>query len=478
MTGPAARLLPFAACQHEGMPLLRRKRNPRRPRLRKGIRWGLGIFVILLVLFYLVLPRLTGAKSALHDIGHVNVAYLVAGVLLEAASLFAYAQLTRTVLPKHGPSRPRILQINMSTLALSHVMPGGTAAGAALGYRLYTQNDVSGPDTSFAIAMQGVGSAVVLNVIFWVALFISLFFHGYNPLYAVAAGAGVLMMGVFAGVIVALTRGRRLSIEFIHNLASKVPFLDADGVADALQRIADRLRTLAQEKELLRRAIVWAAANWLLDAASLWVFIAAFHELVSPIDLLVAYGLANIIAVLPITPSGLGVVEAVMIPTLVGFGVPKSVAVLGVLGWRAVNFWLPIPIGGATYLSLRFTSEGWRDRIRSARREIEEPPKTSVEKTGVEKTSVEKTSVESDVDETKVERSDVDETKVERDSEHPDREPTRHRLEATKDTHEATGDGDDERVAAGDGRRTLPDRRQGVGPRHGDADQEAGDQAV
>ena len=43
--------------------------------------------------------------------------------------------------------------------------------------------------------MQGVGSAVVLNVLFWLALLVSLFIHGYNPLYAVAGGAGVVLMG-------------------------------------------------------------------------------------------------------------------------------------------------------------------------------------------------------------------------------------------------------------------------------------------
>jgi hypothetical protein len=43
-----------------------------------------------------------------------------------------------------------------------------------------------------------------------------------------------------------------------------------------------------------------------------------------------------------------------------------------VLGYRLVNFWLPIPAGGGTYLSLRFTSEGWRERIRSVHEDIVE----------------------------------------------------------------------------------------------------------
>ncbi|MGH9028258.1 MAG: lysylphosphatidylglycerol synthase transmembrane domain-containing protein [Acidimicrobiales bacterium] len=347
-------------------------RNPRRRRLRRGIRWGLGIFVVLLLLEYLVLPELgrEGASKSLTLIGKVNFAYLIAGVALEAAALIAYAQLTHTVLPSDSPPRTRLLQINMSSLALSHVVPGGTAPGAALAYRLLTQEGVSGPDTGFALAMQGVGSAVVLNVIFWLALFVSLFFNGYNPLYAVAGSAGVVMMGLFAAVVVMLTRGRRWSVEVVHHLAEKVPFLDADKLAEAVQQIADRLKALADDRELLYRAVGWAAANWLLDAASLWVFIAAFHKIVSPVDLLVAYGLANVLAVIPITPGGLGVVEGVLIPTLVGFHVPSRVALVGVLGYRLVNFWLPIPVGGLSYLSLRFTSQGWRERISTVHKEI------------------------------------------------------------------------------------------------------------
>jgi uncharacterized membrane protein YbhN (UPF0104 family) len=113
----------------------------------------------------------------------------------------------------------------------------------------------------------------------------------------------------------------------------------------------------------------WAAANWLLDAASLWVFIAAFGHRVSIDGLLVAYGLANVLAAIPLTPGGLGVVEAVLTSTLVGFDTPRGIAVLGVLSYRLVNFWLPIPIGGLAFLSLQ-VDPGESDRgRRQARKE-------------------------------------------------------------------------------------------------------------
>ncbi len=68
---------------------------------------------------------------------------------------------------------------------------------------------------------------------------------------------------------------------------------------------------------------------------------------------MVSLGLANVIAVIPLTPGGLGIVEGVLIPTLVGFGVTKGVATAGVLSYRIAAFWLPIPLGAVSYLTVR-----------------------------------------------------------------------------------------------------------------------------
>ena len=342
----------------------------RHRRLRRRVKWGIYAVALFLILEYLVLPQLALARRSLDLLGKINFAYVIAGIALEASALVSYSQLTHTVLRHEGPPRSRLLRINLSSLAVSHIMPGGTAPGTAVAYRLLTQSGVPGADAGFALAMQGVGSALVLNSILWLALLVSLFLHGYNPLYAVAAGAGILLMGAFAAVVAALTKGRQRSIGIIRSWGSRVPFLNGDTVAMAVQRVAERLRQFLAERQLLARAVGWAAAFWLLDASSLFVFIAAFGKIVPPVDLLVAYGLAFVLAVIPVTPSGLGVIEGVLIPTLVGFGVARGPALLGVLGYRLVNFWAPIPVGGIAYLSLRFSGEGWRDRLHDAREEV------------------------------------------------------------------------------------------------------------
>jgi fumarate reductase subunit C len=180
----------------------------RGPFVRRDVRLSVGTVLVFLFVFYVALPLLASHRSQVGALTHINTAYLALGVLLEVAALAAYTQLTHAVLPRGGPTRFRLFRINLSTLALSHVSPGGTAPGAALGYRLLTQSGVTGADTGFALGTQGIGSAVVLNCIFWCSLVGFLGTHGFRVpgtsghgstsasiLVMVAAAVGVVLLG-------------------------------------------------------------------------------------------------------------------------------------------------------------------------------------------------------------------------------------------------------------------------------------------
>jgi hypothetical protein len=326
----------------------------RRRFLPRNVKIALMVLLLFFVGEYILLPELAIARREAHQLSHLNIIWLILGALLEVAALVAYTQLTHTVLSPGAPDRWRIFRINMWALAISHTLPGGQVPGTAASYRLLTEANVSGSTAAFGLATQGIGSAVVLNVIFWLALLISIPLQGYNPLYGFAALLGVFLLAIFAAMIFFLTRGEKHAAVFLKKVADRLPFVRAETVTALVQKVADRMKILFTSSDLLLKAGGWAAANWLLDCASLWVFLLAFGAHVDPVDTLVAYGLANILAVIPITPSGLGVVEITVIAILKGFGVPGGVAAAGVLSWRLVNFWLPIPFGGASYLSLRF----------------------------------------------------------------------------------------------------------------------------
>ena len=326
----------------------------RRFSLPREIRIILSLGCVVFVLEYLVLPQFSNARGSLHLLTSLNPFLVGAAVILEMAAIYAYVELTRAVLYPHAPSRFNILRVNLAGLAIGHVVPGGAAPSGALAYRIFSELEVPKDTSAFGLAVQGAGSAVVLNIIFWFALVVSIPLNGINPGYGFAALAGVFLLLAFFGTVLLITRGQRHADAWLRALARRLPALDPDKVSTLLTKVADRINLLVKSRKTLWSAFTWASLNWLLDAACLWVFIWAFGSVISPVDLLVAYGLANVLAAIPVTPAGLGVVEGVLIPTLVGFGVPHDQALLAVISYRLVNFWLPIPIGGAAYASLQF----------------------------------------------------------------------------------------------------------------------------
>lgn len=306
------------------------------------------------VVYFFVLPLIPGFREAVNDLQSIDPYLLFVGIGFQALSLLAYSLLTKAALGESGDhiSTLRLYRIQLSTKALGNIVPGGSAASSALGYRLVTMCGVAGPDAAFALATAGVGSAVVLNLILWLGLIISIPVRGVNALYGTAAIIGVILMTFAAFLIFGLVEGQGRSERVVRGIARRLRF-DEHHAAEVLSHLGARIEGLYADKQLLRRVVGWAAVNWLLDAASLWVFLQAFGGDVALDGLIVAFGIANVFSVVPITPGGLGIVESIYIPMLVGFGLTRRTATVGVLSYRVAQYWLPIVVGWLCYLSLQ-----------------------------------------------------------------------------------------------------------------------------
>jgi hypothetical protein len=322
--------------------------------LAKPARRGVIVFILVLVIEYLVVPELVGASKDLNLLERVSAWWVAAGVALEGASLFCYAVLTKVLLPPGPkPSLWTLFRIDMSAAAVAHVIPAGTLGTAALGYKLFTSEGISGNDATVMMAAKGIGSTVVLNVLLWISLVVSIVLAGFQPIYGTVAVIGtVVLLGV--GLLVfGVTRGAGFASRVMRAAGDKIPFLSGERIERAVLDAAHSFSLLAKDRRVLALSLLWASLNWILDAASLWCFVAAFGHFANPVELFAAYGIANVAGALPVTPGGLGVVDSITPLLLVGFGVTRSVATLGVLAWRVVNFWLPIPAGALSYVSLK-----------------------------------------------------------------------------------------------------------------------------
>jgi uncharacterized protein (TIRG00374 family) len=324
------------------------------PFIIRPLRRGVLLFAVLLVVEYLVVPELVGASKDLHLLGQVNPAWLVAGVVLEGLSLFCYGLLTRVLLhPEGRPSLSRLFRIDLTAAAIAHVIPAGSLGSAGVGYRLFTAEGITGNDAAVMMATKGLGSTVVLNVLLWLSLVISIPLAGFHPIYLTVAIIGAVMLLAAGALIFGVTHKSERASRVLRATGNRIPGLTGDNLEEGIRNAGTSLSALGRDRRTLAWSLTWATLNWLLDAASLWCFVAAFGHLTDPVELFAAYGIANVAGALPVTPGGLGVIDSVAPLLLVSFGVTRSVATLGVLGWRLVNFWLPIPAGAVAYASLK-----------------------------------------------------------------------------------------------------------------------------
>ena len=348
------------------LPVLPVLQSDVKPRIRP-IRFGLRMLIFALVLYFAIglLPDLL---SAADELRRINPFLIVLGFGLQLLALFCYSLLTRAALGEAGDSLSsmRMFRIQLSTRALTNVVPGGNAAGSALGYRLLTLSGIKGPDAGFALATAGIGSAVVLNFVFWLGLVVSVPRRGVNPYYGGAALVGIIVIGIAAFLVIGIMEGQRQAEAIARWIATKLR-TDPDRMAAAIRQIGTRLEDLVSDRALLKKVVLFALLNWLIDAASLWVFLRAFGGSLEIDALIVSFGLANLLAAVPITPGGLGYVDLAYVSTLVGFGLTNSNARLGTASYRLAQFFFPILIGGLAYASLRLGPWKIEKRDRLAR---------------------------------------------------------------------------------------------------------------
>jgi putative heme transporter len=114
-------------------------------------------------------------------------------------------------------------------------------------------------------------------------------------------------------------------------------------------------------------ALILASGRWLLDYLTLVAAVYAVGARPHVSLVLLAFCAAQLLGTIPITPGGLGLVEAGLTGTLALAGVGGGAAVVATLAYRLVSFWLPIPLGAIAAVV-------HRRRYGSA--EVEPPPLT------------------------------------------------------------------------------------------------------
>jgi uncharacterized protein (TIRG00374 family) len=299
------------------------------------------------VSLYLLAPALLEVFGAFDRLDDFNPLWYVAMVALQIGSYACmWAVQKLAVRAEHvGP----VVTSQLASNAFGRVVPGGVAAAGAMQYSMLTRAGVPA-----AAAASGMTASSVL--VFGILLALPLL-----ALPAILFGApvdpGLGRAAVIGGVVfVALIAAGAAAILWDRPLVA---------VGRAAQALRNRIRRgkpplsglpkrLLRERntvtEVLGRrwweALLFAAGRWVLDYLTLLAALTAVHADPRPSTVLLAFCAAQFLGTLPLTPGGLGFVEAGLTGTLALAGVGAGAAVVATLAYRLVSFWLPIPAGG------------------------------------------------------------------------------------------------------------------------------------
>jgi uncharacterized protein (TIRG00374 family) len=322
----------------------------RRPRwVRVVIMAALTVAAVL----YGVLPSLVSARADIDLIHAASLLVLAGALLLQVASWVSYTAFTRAVLPPDTPvGWPTQLAIDLTGFGASHVLPGGGATAMGLRYRMLTSAGVPPTTVVTTTATQTVLTDVALAACYLAGAVLSVpSVMQHRSLQLTAVVGMAVVVGVVVGSAL-LVRGHQRWLERLRDAPSRA----AAWLMPRVTRISHELVAFLRSGARTVQAGSFAAANWLFDAACLYACLAAYRgDHVGAALVLTAYGFANLLGLLPLTPGGLGVIEGSLIPLLIALGTSSPVAVLGVLTWRVLQFWLPVPVAAICYLALRLS---------------------------------------------------------------------------------------------------------------------------
>ena len=332
---------------------------PAKPRLVSPGR--LIALVVALIGLYVVWPSLVAVFGSYDELKHVNPVWFIVMAGLEVASFACMWLLIGLCLRSN-----RYFLIGTSQLAgnsISRTLPGGAAVGAATQYRLLVGGGMDPPRIATgltAVSLINVATLFALPVLSIPAILGGVAVdRGLARAAWLGVGAFVLLVG---GGAVLLLADRPIAwtartVQRIHDavLRRRPPMLD---LGERLTRERDMVRDSLGKQ--WANAILRSAGNVLFDYMALLAALVAAGARPKASLALLAYVAAVVLGMIPITPGGLGFVEAGLTAMLVLAGVPGAQATLATLAYRLVSYWLPIAAGPVAYGLYRRRAPKWR----------------------------------------------------------------------------------------------------------------------
>ena len=303
---------------------------------------------------YLVLPELIAVLGAWPRLSTLNPIWFTVAIAAEVISFTCNFALQRLALRTRGWFA--VVTAGLASNSVTDSLPGGDAAGAAVQFRMLT---TAGFDTDTAVGGLTAFSLLGIGGLLGLPLFALPTILAGAPVSrglvhtALLGIAGFVLFAIFGVIVLRTDRPLVMLGRAAQNLWNRLtrgrrPVTNLDK-----QLLAERNTIRAVLGQHWWQAALLTAGRLGFDYGCLLASLRATGADPKPSLVLLAYAAADIIALLPVTPGGLGIVEASLSGLLILAGVRPGYAVLATLAYRIGSYWLPLLAGPPAYLLFR-----------------------------------------------------------------------------------------------------------------------------
>jgi uncharacterized protein (TIRG00374 family) len=319
---------------------------------KKSIILGLLGLAMIVLIFVRVIPQIGSYKDAITALESMSAGAVACIVVSVLVYLLAYGLPFMAATP--GLTYWHSQQLNQGAFAISNGVPAGGAFGLGVQYAMLASYRVGPTVSTAAITAVGVWSIfVTLGLPILGVAAIQLSGQAASSYFWPAVlGLLVLVVSVVAFALIVRSENAARRIGSLGNRIA-APLVRRFRKGRSVDLVPVALKFRADIADLVTRR--WPAITGAQLSVSVTQFLIFYVSLrgvegwgsagTTPLVAFGSFAVAQIGLMIPITPGGLGTVDAAMIAVLIALGVDPGAATAADLVWRAASFVPQIVIG-------------------------------------------------------------------------------------------------------------------------------------
>ena len=322
------------------------------------------ILVFLGVGVYILLPQLNSIQRSVYVLKNLKYWALFLAIICECLSYAGSGYLINSLLELFDDhvSLWRNILIVLAAASIGMVA-GGMVGSAAATFQWLRNCKAKTQSAAMASSLPLLMNNLAVLAISLIGVTYLLFLHELTKLQLISFLLILILLLMAVLLIFIVLYKREKSYPILLKLLEKIFKLFKRNFNE--EKIKNQLNEVFAAWDILlsqgwKKPVMGVVMTYGFDIAALFFLFAAGNKWVNPGVLLIGYGLPLLLGKAAfVIPGGVGIVETTMVAFYEKLGVTNAVAVVAVLAYRAISFWIPSIIGFPVtiYLNHKMQSE-------------------------------------------------------------------------------------------------------------------------